>query len=105
MQANPSSNALLPLPELTFYFREGCHLCEDMEQQLHELLVKGSFRLRRVDIDEDDDLKAAFNVRVPVLSLNGIDLCEHFLDLEAVRTALASYNSELAVNAQASMPH
>lgn len=76
-----------------------------MEQQLQELLEKGSYQLCRVDIDEDSDLRAAFNVRVPVLSLNGIDLCEHFLDLEAVRAALASYNSELADNAQASMRH
>lgn len=92
-------------PELTLYFREGCHLCEDMEQQLQELLEKGSYRLCRIDIDEDDGLKTAFNARVPVLCLDGMDLCEHFLDLEAVRSALASYNSELALNAQASMRH
>jgi len=29
-------------PELTLLLREGCHLCEDMEQQLAELLPPGS---------------------------------------------------------------
>ncbi len=113
------------LPELVLYFREGCHLCEDMEQLLGELLEPGSFRLTRVDIDEHPNLTEAYNVRVPVLSLvhtprvestntdpglvpvpttgtylehlpdNQMELCEHFLDLEAVREALASYNRQL----------
>lgn len=113
------------LPELVLYFREGCHLCDDMDQLLGELLEPGSFRLTRIDIDEDPSLRDAYNVRVPVLSLvrtrwplpaaavaegvpvqaagelpndpagNQIVLCEHFLDLEAVREALASYNRQL----------
>lgn len=81
--------------ELTLHYREGCHLCEDMEQQLYELLEAGSFTLKRIDIDEDPELRKAYNVRVPVLSCNEVDLCEHFLDLEAVTEALASYNRQL----------
>ncbi|MFK7892529.1 MAG: glutaredoxin family protein [Granulosicoccus sp.] len=81
------------LPQLTLYRREGCHLCEDMEQQLAELLEPGSHSLERVDIDEDETLRDQFNVRVPVLFLGELELCEHFLDLEAVRLALAGYNS------------
>lgn len=82
------------IPELTLHYREGCHLCEDMEQLLQELLEPGSYRLRRIDIDSNEQLTQAYNVRVPVLSLNGIELCEHFLDLDAVRSALSSYNRE-----------
>lgn len=92
-----------PIPRLTLFFRQGCHLCEDMDQLLHELLQPGSFHLQRIDIDEDDDLRARFNVRVPVLALGDIEICHHFLDLEAVRQALASYNTRLAVSAQASI--
>ncbi len=77
---------------LTLHYRDGCHLCEDMEQQLLELLEPGSFSLTRIDIDDDPALQAAYNVRVPVLSCGEIELCEHFLDLEAVKEALASYN-------------
>ncbi len=98
------------LPELVLYYREGCHLCEDMEQLLGELFEPGSFHLTRIDIDEHPSLREAYNVRVPVLSLvqeqtsgalasyplgNQLELCEHFLDLEAVRDALASYNRQL----------
>ncbi len=114
------------------HYREGCHLCEDMQQQLAELFEPGEFRLTLIDIDEDAVLREAYNVRVPVLSLvqlpasrlpeeglevataglaqgakpvrndakgplNGTlkELCEHFLDLVAVREALASYNRPL----------
>jgi len=82
-------------PALTLHFREGCHLCEDMEQQLHELLDPDSFTLIRIDIDEDPVLREAYNVRVPVLSCDQMDVCEHFLDLQAVKEALAGYNTAL----------
>ena len=84
----------MTVPVLVMHYREGCHLCEDMEQQLHELLEPGSFVLQLIDIDSDLELQTAFNVRVPVLSCAQIELCEHFLDLEAVKSALASYNRE-----------
>lgn len=83
----------MALPVLTLHFREGCHLCEDLELQLQELLPPGSFLLDRIDIDEDPALRAAYNARVPVLSCKEVELCEHFLDLDAVKTALSSYNS------------
>jgi hypothetical protein len=80
-------------PQLTLHYREGCHLCEDMEQQLYELLEPGSFSLIRIDIDEDPVLKEAYNVRVPVLSCEQLDVCEHFLDLQALKEVLAGYNT------------
>ena len=83
--------SILP-PALTLHYRDGCHLCEDMEEQLYELLDPGSFTLIRIDIDADPALQEAYNVRVPVLSCDQLDVCEHFLDLEAVKEALASYN-------------
>lgn len=84
--------------ELTLYFREGCHLCEDMENQLKELLEKGSYRLKSIDIDRESALKEQFDTRVPVLTLAGEELCQYFLDLEAVKSALASYNTLIGVN-------
>lgn len=91
-------------PLLTVYTRDGCHLCEDLLGQLPELLDVGSFRLEKIDIDADPGLKQAYNVRVPVLECDGIEVCEHFLDLEALRDALveavARYNGENSAGAQ-----
>ena len=87
-------------PLLTLFYREGCHLCEDLEQQLSELLEPRSYRLLKIDIDEDEKLKKAYDVRVPVLKCVDEEVCEHFLDLEALHNALgralASYNRELS---------
>ena len=84
------------IPTLTMYYREGCHLCEDLEQQLSELLEPRSYRLEMVDIDEDTALKVAYDVRVPVLYCEKTEVCEHFLDFAALQSALsqahASYN-------------
>lgn len=82
-----SQNQALPL--LTLYYREGCHLCEDMEQQLPELLDEGSYRLEKIDIDADDTLRESYNVRVPVLCCDDEEVCEHFLDLEALRRMMS----------------
>jgi len=84
--------------QLTLFYRQGCHLCEDLEQQLSELLEPGSYRLEKVDIDEDEILKGLYNARVPVLNCEKEEVCEHFLDLEALQKALghalASYNEQ-----------
>ena len=85
-----------PPPRLVLLHREGCHLCEDMEALLVELLEPGSFVLTRVDVDERPELLAEHHARVPVLSIEtggeSVELCHHFLDLAAVRSALAGYN-------------
>ncbi|MFK7857842.1 MAG: glutaredoxin family protein [Granulosicoccus sp.] len=87
-------------PQLTLYYRDGCHLCEDLEQLLFELLDPHSYRLLKVDIDTNDVLKNAYNVRVPVLKCENEEVCEHFLDLEALHKALeralASYNGRMS---------
>ncbi len=62
--------------ELTFYYRTGCHLCDDMWQQLLELGV----RPRAVDIDRDPALQARFGTLVPVLTRGEQELCRYFLD-------------------------
>ena len=78
---------------LTLYFRDGCHLCEDMQTQLGELLDPASYTLELIDIDADPALRRQYNELVPVLQLGGIELCRYFLDLKSVQGALAGYNS------------
>ena len=82
-------------PTLTLYLRAGCHLCEDLETTLYELVDPVRFVLRRVDIDADPVLRERFDQDVPVLMHREHELCRHFLDLEAVQQVLAGYNSEI----------
>jgi len=80
-------------PRLVLFFRDGCHLCEEMQALLGELLDPASYELEKVDIDADDVLKSEYNEHVPVLKLDDKELCRHFLDLKTVQEALAGYNS------------
>jgi len=80
---------------LTLYMRHGCHLCEQMEQLIHELLEQGSYTLILVDIDADEALKKRYNELVPVLNHADQEICHHFLDLKALRVAQAGYNTRI----------
>jgi hypothetical protein len=67
---------------LTLYYREGCHLCEDMAFSLRELIAGTGWTLIRIDIDSNEPLRQRFNADVPVLCLGEDIICRHFLDRE-----------------------
>jgi len=74
--------------QLTLYIREGCHLCDDMEQALGEYAAELDFEIRRVPIDNDAELEQAYGAKVPVLVYGGDKLCHYFLDTRALMQAL-----------------
>jgi len=64
------------------YSRYGCHLCDQMLEHL-ELLQSGhDFKFEVIDINGKPDLEARFGSKVPVLELNGEEVCHYFLDVE-----------------------
>ena len=65
-------------------------MCEDMAHDLAELSQQYPFTIEKFDIDRDPDLRARYDVLVPVLSRDGHEICHHFLDTVALRSALAS---------------
>ncbi len=67
-------------PGLTFYFRDGCHLCEDMWQQLNELRRERPFQVHQVDVDGDPGLVDKYGSLVPVLASEDELLCHYYLD-------------------------
>ena len=64
--------------ELTLYSRTGCCLCEGLESRLNDLdLVGLSITLKVIDIDAPgtpQELKARYDLEVPVLALDGSEL-------------------------------
>lgn len=71
-----------------FYFREGCHLCDDMRQELYPFIAKHKLNLTEIDIDRDADLVLRFDVKVPVLCLDEEEICHHFFDEDAIQPYL-----------------
>lgn len=66
--------------------REGCHLCDQMEAALRELLRDQEYGLRVEDAESRDDWFRAYALRLPVLTAgyDGPELCEGMLDEVAV---------------------
>lgn len=70
---------------LTLYFRDGCSLCEAMEQELQPLQQELGFDLCAVDVDSTPQLASQYGPRVPVLAAEEGELCHYFLDPDRVR--------------------
>lgn len=77
-----------PEIEVTLYTRKGCHLCEEAKAQMAPLLREFGARLREVDIDADESLRALYDVDVPVIFLGGRKVAKHRLDVAQFRRQL-----------------
>ena len=77
-------------PELTLYYREGCHLCETMLQALRGLQPRLGFDLKRVDIDRDAVLRQRYDEWVPVLCHGDREICHYHLDEVALMAVFST---------------
>lgn len=76
------------MPTLTLYYREGCHLCEDMLQALRGLQTRLDFDLQLQDIDRDPQLAQRYDEWVPVLLGGKQEICHYHLDQPALEAFL-----------------
>lgn len=78
-----------PTRTLTLYSRPECHLCEQLETELYELLQGRDVAVRIVDITEDPELEREYLIRIPVLADGATELSEYPLDRGRVERWLA----------------
>ena len=71
------------MPVLQVFSRRGCHLCEQMIEELLPL-AKGRAEVIVCDIDTRDDWRQEYDVRIPVLKYDGEFICQYHLDREAL---------------------
>ena len=76
-------------PAVTLYGRPGCHLCDDARDVLLRVRAEAPFELREIDIERDDELFTRYLERIPVVSVNGEELFELFVDEAALRRRLS----------------
>jgi thioredoxin reductase (NADPH) len=76
-------------PTLTVLSREYCHLCDDLIAGLRHFQGRYDFDIRVVDVDRDPALEEKWGDKVPVLLDGDLEICHHFLDVEAVDARLA----------------
>ena len=74
---------------LRIYSRPGCHLCEQLLEDLLPL-VRGRLEIEVVNIDEDVALGREYGTRIPVLEFAGQFVCQYTLDNSAISEILDS---------------
>ena len=72
------------MPVLHVYSRHGCHLCEQLIEELLPI-VRDVFDVDVRDIDSREDWRARYDVRVPVVEFEDRMICEFQLDREAIQ--------------------
>ncbi len=81
----PNAESRMPL---ILYSRDGCHLCEDFEQELRRLQDDWGFEIEVRDVDTDPAWARAFGDKVPLLLGQDTEISRYFLDLAGLRRYL-----------------
>ncbi len=78
-------------PRLNFYYRQDCHLCEDMWLHLQELRQSQPFQVSMVDVDATAELRARYGLLIPVLeTADGREICHYYMDERSLLEYLQS---------------
>jgi glutaredoxin len=75
---------------VTVYTKPGCHLCVEAIVALRRLQAELDFALEERDITAEEALHRAYFERIPVIALDGEELCEYFVQEAVVRERLES---------------
>jgi glutaredoxin len=76
------------MPTVRLYSRPGCHLCDEARATLEHIRTRTPFALEEIDITTDDDLHRRYLERIPVITLDGDHLFDHFVDQAALEARL-----------------
>jgi hypothetical protein len=67
-------------PTVVMYSREGCCLCDDARQVIERVRASRPFAFRELDIERDETLLKAYLERIPVVTIDGEEAFELFVD-------------------------
>jgi glutaredoxin len=77
------------------YGRPGCHLCEDALEVVRRVQKRVAFVLEERNIEADDALLMAYLERIPVVTIDGRESFELFVDETALERAVIGHESAL----------
>ena len=78
---------------LIVYYRQGCHLCDEVAVHLRHFQAELKYQLEWVDIDKDPELKRRYDVDVPVVKYRDEVIFYHFFDEEQLRLSFTNASS------------
>ncbi len=66
--------------EVVLYGREGCCLCDDARDVLLRVRARHPFGFQERDIERDEALLRSYLERIPVVTIDGVEVFELFVD-------------------------
>ena len=78
--------------KVVIYSRVNCHLCEEAEKSIREVLTEIPFELEVIAINGDKELEKLYSEEVPVITING-DVHDYYkVDKQRLLKALRALN-------------
>jgi glutaredoxin len=74
---------------VTFYTREGCHLCETARAVVQDVCSETGEQWAEIDIDTDPELRQKYGDEVPVVVVDGGTVGFWRIDATVLREALS----------------
>ncbi len=68
------------MTSVILFGREGCCLCDDAREVLERVRRRRGFALEERDIEGDESLLRVYLERIPVVTIDGIEAFELFVD-------------------------
>jgi glutaredoxin len=76
------------------YTRPGCHLCEEAKSQILAARCADLYELEEINIETDPALVERYGVKIPVITINGVEAFKYNLTSAKFREALAMLTTE-----------
>jgi glutaredoxin len=75
--------------DVVLYGRPGCCLCDDARELLERVRSEQPFGFEERDIESDEQLLRSYLERIPVVTIDGMEVFELFVDEPVLRQHLA----------------
>jgi glutaredoxin len=77
------------MSSVVLYGRDGCCLCDEARETLLRVRARKPFALEEVDIDTDQELLRRYLERIPVVTIEGDEAFELFVDEARLESRLS----------------
>ncbi|MGA9856387.1 MAG: glutaredoxin family protein [Solirubrobacteraceae bacterium] len=78
------------MTDVVLYGRPGCCLCDEAREVLQRVRSELPFTLAERDIEADEELLRAYLERIPVVTIDGVEEFELWVDETSLRQRLAA---------------
>lgn len=78
-------------PNVIFYTKPGCHLCDVARDEIARAGAEGEFTFEEVNVESDPALKSLYGWDIPVVVINGTVAFKHRLTAGDFLAALRKY--------------